>query len=91
MDGDEVRDLQYLLDGHALGVLLLEDLGGEVGIVGHDLHPEGKGADVRENSLEDAFALAMGKSEHIQNEPSISKVAKNGIPFMNYLYRQIAK
>ena len=43
-------------------MLLLKNLGGEVGVVGHDLHPEGKGADVRENSLEDAFALAMGKS-----------------------------
>ena len=62
MDCDEVRDLQHLVNGHTFSVLLIKDLSGEVGVVGHDLHPEGKGADVRENSLEDAFALAMGKS-----------------------------
>ena len=62
VDGNKVGDLQYLVDGHTFGVLLLKNLGGEVGVVGHDLHPEGKGADVRENSLEDAFALAMWKS-----------------------------
>ena len=41
MDGDEVGDLQQLVDAHAGGLLLLEHVGGQVGVIGHDVHLEG--------------------------------------------------
>ena len=43
MDGDEVRDLQQLIHRHAFGGFLVEDVLGEVGIVGHHVHLEGVG------------------------------------------------
>ena len=43
MDGDEVRNLQHLVDAHALGVLLLEDVSGQIGVVSDDVHLEHAG------------------------------------------------
>ena len=43
MDGDIVRHLADLGDAHGGGLVLGEDLGGEVGVVGHDLHAEHPG------------------------------------------------
>ena len=41
MDGHEVGDLQQLLHGHALGLLLVKDIRGQIGVVSHNVHLEG--------------------------------------------------
>ena len=59
MDGDEVGDLAHLGDAHRGGLVLGEDLGGQIGVIGHDLHAEHPG------DLAHALADAA-KAQHAQ-------------------------
>ena len=71
MDGDEVGNLAQLSDGHGGGLLLLEHVSGQVGIVSHDLHAEDAGdlahalADAAEAQNAQGLALELAAHELI--------------------------
>ena len=70
MDGHIVRDLQDLLNAHALGVLLLKHMGGQIGVIGDDVHLKDAG------QLTHALADAA-KAQNAQRSSRLERLTRD--------------